>query len=131
MSTLKRQHAQAIEIAKLKHFVLYSLRQTCLSRWAGSLHSFKLKVIEGHGSIVTAQRYVHVNDEELFPPWFRHVLHAPGFYTGYGVKTLPGIREAIEERHWKEADEQIGFTSKALIAYADWLQLAASSAGTE
>ena len=64
-------------------------------------------------------------------PWFRHVLHAPGFYTGYGVKTLPGIREAIEERQWKEADEQIGFTSKALNAYADWLQLAVSSAGTE
>ncbi len=39
--------------------------------------------------------------------WFRHQIYAPGFYTGYGVKTLPGIREAIEQRDWKEAEEQI------------------------
>lgn len=31
-------------------------------------------------------------------PWFRHLLYAPGFYTGYGVKTMPGIREAVEDR---------------------------------
>ena len=30
-------------------------------------------------------------------PWYKHHIYAPGFYTGYGVKTLPGIREAIEE----------------------------------
>jgi N-acetylated-alpha-linked acidic dipeptidase len=40
-------------------------------------------------------------------PWYKHAIYAPGFYTGYGVKTLPGIREAIEERHWQEAREQI------------------------
>ena len=39
--------------------------------------------------------------------WFRHQIYAPGFYTGYGVKTLPGIREAVEQRNWKEAEEQI------------------------
>ena len=61
-------------------------------------------------------------------PWFRHMLHAPGFYTGYGVKTLPGIREAIEERQWKEAEEQIGFTAQAITAYADWLDSAAREA---
>src|SRR6202030_2550430 len=33
-------------------------------------------------------------------PWFRHLLYAPGRYTGYGVKTLPGVREAIERRRW-------------------------------
>ena len=31
-------------------------------------------------------------------PWFRHLIYAPGFYTGYGVKTMPGIREAVEDR---------------------------------
>src|SRR6185436_13255091 len=35
--------------------------------------------------------------------WYRHTIYAPGFYTGYGVKTLPGIREAIEQRSWVEA----------------------------
>jgi N-acetylated-alpha-linked acidic dipeptidase len=39
--------------------------------------------------------------------WFRHQLYAPGFYTGYGVKTLPGVREAIEQKDWKEAQDQI------------------------
>ncbi|MDX1980244.1 MAG: M28 family peptidase [Bryobacteraceae bacterium] len=61
-------------------------------------------------------------------PWFRHVLHAPGFYTGYGVKTLPGVREAIEQRLWKEAEEQVGFTAGALVSYAEWLDRAAADA---
>ena len=40
-------------------------------------------------------------------PWFVHQIYAPGLYTGYGVKTLPGVREAIEERAWDEAQQQI------------------------
>ncbi len=39
-------------------------------------------------------------------PWFRHQIYAPGFYTGYGVKTLPGIREAVEQELWDEFREQ-------------------------
>lgn len=57
-------------------------------------------------------------------PWFRHVLHAPGFYTGYGVKTLPGIREAIEQRLWPEAEMQIASTAEAITTYAEWLERA-------
>jgi len=40
-------------------------------------------------------------------PWFQHQIYAPGLYTGYGVKTIPGAREAIEQKNWKQADEQI------------------------
>jgi N-acetylated-alpha-linked acidic dipeptidase len=40
-------------------------------------------------------------------PWYRHDIYAPGFYTGYGVKTLPSVREAIEQRRWKEVDAQV------------------------
>lgn len=50
-------------------------------------------------------------------PWFRHTIYAPGFYTGYGVKTLPGIREAIEQRNWKEAQEQIEIAAGTLSEY--------------
>lgn len=46
--------------------------------------------------------------------WFRHFIYAPGYYTGYGVKTLPGVREAIEQRDWETAKEQIGVTSDVL-----------------
>jgi N-acetylated-alpha-linked acidic dipeptidase len=47
-------------------------------------------------------------------PWFKHQIYAPGFYTGYGVKTLPGIREAIEQHRWEEASEQIGVVAGTL-----------------
>ena len=50
--------------------------------------------------------------------WFRHQIYAPGFYTGYGVKTLPGVREAIEQRDWKEASEQIIIVSKTIENFA-------------
>ncbi|HYU36646.1 MAG TPA: transferrin receptor-like dimerization domain-containing protein [Gemmatimonadales bacterium] len=57
--------------------------------------------------------------------WYRHLIYAPGFYTGYGVKTLPGVREAIEQKHWQEADEQIDVVSKTLGAAADVINRAA------
>lgn len=53
--------------------------------------------------------------------WYRHTIYAPGFYTGYGVKTLPGIREAIEQREWKEAQEQIKITAAAIQELANYL----------
>ena len=52
-------------------------------------------------------------------PWYKHLIYAPGFYTGYGVKTLPGVREAIEERNWNEAEEQIAIAAKALERCGD------------
>jgi len=51
-------------------------------------------------------------------PWYVHQIYAPGFYTGYGVKTLPGVREAIEERKWRELDDQVAATAKAIEAFA-------------
>jgi N-acetylated-alpha-linked acidic dipeptidase len=47
-------------------------------------------------------------------PWFKHQIYAPGMYTGYGVKTIPGVREAIEQKQWKQADEQIVRAGKVL-----------------
>ncbi len=54
-------------------------------------------------------------------PWFKHTIYAPGFYTGYGVKTMPGIREAIEQRDWKEAQEQINIDAAAITKFAAYL----------
>jgi len=54
-------------------------------------------------------------------PWYKHTIYAPGYYTGYGVKTLPGIREAIEENKWDEAQEQIEIVAKSLETFADYL----------
>jgi N-acetylated-alpha-linked acidic dipeptidase len=58
-------------------------------------------------------------------PWFKHLLYAPGYYTGYGVKTVPGVREAIEQHEWPLAATQIGVVSKALTDEADLVNRAA------
>ena len=50
-------------------------------------------------------------------PWYKHQVYAPGFYTGYGVKTLPGIREGIEEKNWKEAQDRIGVLAATLMSF--------------
>jgi N-acetylated-alpha-linked acidic dipeptidase len=58
-------------------------------------------------------------------PWFQHLIYAPGQYTGYDVKTIPGVREAIEQKKWKEADEQIVRAANALQDEAMLVDLAA------
>ncbi len=59
-----------------------------------------------------------LTDEAGLPrrPWYKHQIYAPGFYTGYGVKTLPGVREAIEQRNWPEAQTEIGRLAATLDA---------------
>jgi N-acetylated-alpha-linked acidic dipeptidase len=59
-------------------------------------------------------------DPEGLPgrPWFKNLAYAPGVLTGYGAKTLPGVREAIESRRWAEAQSYVGKTAKVLNAYA-------------
>ncbi|MBS1730486.1 MAG: M28 family metallopeptidase [Bacteroidetes bacterium] len=54
--------------------------------------------------------------------WYKHAIYAPGFYTGYGVKTMPGIREAIEQRKWDEAQDQIVVVANALKKFTDYIQ---------
>ena len=57
-------------------------------------------------------------------PWFKHQIYAPGYYTGYGVKTLPGVREAIEQHAWSEAEAQAAVTAEAIGRAADVLDRA-------
>jgi N-acetylated-alpha-linked acidic dipeptidase len=56
--------------------------------------------------------------------WYRHMIYAPGLHTGYGVKTLPGIREAVEERRWDEANQYMGVVAHALNSYSERLEKA-------
>lgn len=55
-------------------------------------------------------------------PWYKHSIYAPGFYTGYGVKTLPIIREALEQYNWEEAQQGIYDVAKALKQMAEYLK---------
>jgi N-acetylated-alpha-linked acidic dipeptidase len=60
-------------------------------------------------------------------PWYEHLLYAPGYYTGYGVKTMPGAREAIEQGEWGNVDAQIARIANALVAEAGLVNGAAST----
>jgi len=59
-------------------------------------------------------------------PWFKHLIYAPGFYTGYGVKTIPAVREALEQWQWKDCETQIQRVAAGLERLAGHIQTIAS-----
>ncbi len=69
-------------------------------------------------ALYTTERALTRKEGLPLRPWYVHQLYAPGLYTGYGVKTLPGIREAIEERRFDEAQRQIAAAAEAIEACA-------------
>jgi N-acetylated-alpha-linked acidic dipeptidase len=62
-------------------------------------------------------------------PWFENMVYAPGFYTGYGVKTLPGIREAVEQKHLAEAQAEAAATAAAIDRMAAAVRKAVGDLG--
>ncbi len=72
-------------------------------------------------------------DQTLAPPlglpgraWYKNLVYAPGRFTGYGSKALPGVREAIEERRWADANRYAKLTADALNAYSERLEQASA-----
>ena len=63
-----------------------------------------------------------------FRPWYRNMIYAPGRFTGYGAKTLPGVREAIEERRFDDARAYVAKIAAVLNAYSDRLDKAVRDA---
>ncbi|UVO51137.1 M28 family peptidase [Sphingomonas sp. SUN019] len=95
------------------------------------------KALADRGATLDASRRVKLStqlrdidqlllDERGLPdrPWYRHLIYAPGRFTGYGAKTLPGVREAIEERRFADADEYARRTAKVLRDYSARLEAA-------
>lgn len=76
--------------------------------------------------LFTAEQNLTVDAGLPRRPWFQHTIYAPGYYTGYGVKTLPGVREGIEQRSWKEAQEQIEIVANNLTRYTKQIDEAAA-----
>lgn len=60
-------------------------------------------------------------------PWYKNQLYAPGIYTGYGVKTVPAVREAIEQKNWHQAEQEIAIVAGVLEKEADAINTAASA----
>jgi len=76
--------------------------------------------------LLKSERVLLLKDGLKNRPWYKHSLYAPGFYTGYGVKTMPGIREAIEQGEWSDVNGEIERVAKALQDEAALLQEAAA-----
>ncbi len=69
---------------------------------------------DANRKLLAVERALTLSDGLPNRPWYKHQIYAPGFYTGYGVKTLPAVRESIEQKQWKLADEQIARVGKVL-----------------
>lgn len=67
-----------------------------------------------NGILMHLERAMSRNEGLPGRPWYRHQIYAPGLLTGYGVKTLPGVREAIEARDWDEAEAQVEIAAGVL-----------------
>jgi N-acetylated-alpha-linked acidic dipeptidase len=76
--------------------------------------------------LLESERKLILDDGLPGRSWYKHQIYAPGLYTGYGVKTIPGVREAIEQKKWDEANAQITRVAKVLEAEAALIDSAAA-----
>jgi N-acetylated-alpha-linked acidic dipeptidase len=88
----------------------------------------------GKASLATVNQQLMESERKLMSarglpnrPWYKHEIYAPGYYTGYAVKTIPAVRESIEQKEWKQADEQIVVVSKILEGEAALIDSAAEN----
>jgi N-acetylated-alpha-linked acidic dipeptidase len=99
-----------------------------LQKTTDSLHDALRKTDKSAASDALNKALYQAEQQLLLPqglprrPWYKHAIYAPGLYTGYGVKTLPGIREAIEQRNWTEAQTQIQLAADAINRLNKYLQ---------
>ena len=89
------------------HKALAAKQGTLSGSQAESLHALNEKLIQ-------CERKLTNEDGLPRRPWYKHLLYAPGVYSGYGVKTVPGVREGIEEKRYEEAEREIARVGKAL-----------------
>jgi len=82
---------------------------------------------EANAKLIAIERALTLSDGLPGRPWFQHQIYAPGFYTGYGVKTIPAVRESIEQGQWKLADEQIVRVGKVLENTGESIESAAAA----
>ncbi len=76
--------------------------------------------------LIESERKLATSDGLPNRPWFKHQLYAPGFYTGYAAKTVPAVREAIEQKQWKQAEDGIGVVARVLQDEAALISAAAA-----
>jgi N-acetylated-alpha-linked acidic dipeptidase len=107
------------------------LQNAIISLGRAADHSFEVMNTKGMNQkqMDSLNRMLYHAEQELLldqglplRPWYKHVLYAPGFYTGYSVKTLPGIRESIEQRNFLQAENEIRKAAICINKLAGYLQ---------
>ncbi|MEN3338232.1 MAG: N-acetylated-alpha-linked acidic dipeptidase [Acidobacteriota bacterium] len=116
-----------------RHLDLSSLKRAVarLSKSAGEYEKAAGRVPDGGHAVPRTAQLTELNQvlysteralryEAGLPrrPWFKHLAYAPGLYTGYAVKTLPGIREAVEQSQWDEANRFAAIVASAVTTFA-------------
>jgi N-acetylated-alpha-linked acidic dipeptidase len=87
--------------------------QSALNRmWDTGLPAATLQ--DMNQKLIESERRLTTQEGLLRRPWYKHMIYAPGVYAGYASKTIPGVREAIEQKHWDEANAEIERVAKVL-----------------
>jgi N-acetylated-alpha-linked acidic dipeptidase len=95
--------------------------------FAGAERAGAARLARANALLRSAERALTRDEGLPRRPWFKHFVYAPGFYTGYDVKTLPTVREAIEEKQYAEVNPEAVRTAEALARAAAHIREAASA----
>jgi N-acetylated-alpha-linked acidic dipeptidase len=108
--------SRAIEVLTRRAAALDEARAAAMKKSASpaAYTAVDAKIAQSEQQLLDAAGLVHRE-------WFKHLLYAPGFYTGYGVKTVPGVREAIEQGQYDSVPTEMARVGKALEREAAWL----------
>jgi N-acetylated-alpha-linked acidic dipeptidase len=100
--------------------------QKALSQKQAGLSEIQAETLQTlNAKLIDSERKLTNEDGLPRRPWYKHLLYAPGVYSGYGVKTVPGVREGIEQKRYSEAEQEIGRVAKALEQESELIDSAA------
>jgi N-acetylated-alpha-linked acidic dipeptidase len=108
--------SRAIEVLTRRAAAVDEARSVAAKKSAptAALAAIDLKISQSEQQLLDAAGLLHRQ-------WYQHLLYAPGFYTGYGVKTIPGVREAIEQGQYDTVPAEMARVGKAIEREAAWL----------
>jgi N-acetylated-alpha-linked acidic dipeptidase len=114
----------AVELGPLEDAVARLARSA--ERYAEALAAFRASSTAlADAELARLNRILRQSERRLAPaeglpgrPWYRHLIYAPGHYTGHAVKTLPGVREAVEQRQWPDVEPALRAVARAIGSYA-------------
>jgi N-acetylated-alpha-linked acidic dipeptidase len=97
----------ALQASALRYEKALDVARGRLTGTAGALRTLNARLRQAEAQLI---------DPAGLPAreWYKHLLYAPGLYTGYSVKTIPGVREGIEQGHYEEAEGEIVRVARAL-----------------